>query len=118
MQERRKTERQRTFFGALIAFNERTSTMECVVRNLSSQGARLSFYETQTIPERFELAINRKKSSHYARIAWRGPTEAGLAFENEVVNAPVPLEWARRLRRSEAENAALRRRVEELSTGY
>ncbi|HEU5016406.1 MAG TPA: PilZ domain-containing protein [Pseudolabrys sp.] len=118
MHERRKLERQRTFLGAVILSNERASTMECVVRNLSSKGARLSFYETQTIPARFELAINRKKSTHYARIAWRGPTEAGLAFENEAVNAPVPLEWARRLRKSEAENAALRRRIEELSTGY
>jgi hypothetical protein len=81
MQERRKIERQRTFLGALIVFNERTSSMECVVRNLSSEGARLSFDETQTIPERFELTIRRKKSTRCARIAWRGPTEAGRRIE-------------------------------------
>lgn len=118
MQERRNAVRQRTFLGGVVVFNERASTTECIVRNLSPGGARVSFCETQTIPDRFELSIERKKCCRPARIAWRGPAEAGLIFDNGAAEVPIPLEWARRLRKSEAENAALRRRVEELSVGY
>jgi hypothetical protein len=47
---------------------------------------------------------------------WRAPNEAGVAFLSEYnQDVPVPLEWAKRLRDREAENAALRKRIKQLS---
>ena len=49
-------------------------------------------------------------------MVWRAPNEAGIAFLNEYnQDVPVPLEWAKRLRDREAENAALRKRIKQLS---
>ena len=116
MQDRRKAVRERTFFGGDIAFNRRSSTMTCVVRNFSAQGAMLGFDNTATVPDKFDLVIRQKLRSFRARIMWRRANEAGVAFEAEQVSSePMPIEWARRLHAWKAEKAALRRRVEELS---
>jgi hypothetical protein len=47
---------------------------------------------------------------------WRAPDEAGVSFLSEYnQDVPVPLEWAKRLRDCEAEKAALRKRIAQLS---
>jgi hypothetical protein len=47
---------------------------------------------------------------------WRAPNEAGVAFLGEYnQGVPVPFEWAKRLRDCEAEKAALRKRIAQLS---
>ena len=119
MQERRQEVRDRTFFGGEIAFNQRASSMGCVVRNLTSQGAMLALGNSARIPDKFDLTIDRKARSFRARTIWRHMDEAGVAFVEEKAAAePMPLEAVRRMRREKSEKEALRRRVEELTTGY
>jgi hypothetical protein len=115
--ERRKTPRLRTLFGGVIAFNKRSSTMDCLVRNFSGDGAKVTFTNTITVPDEFDLTIQRKETSYRARMVWRDRDEAGVVFlDPSAAKAPIPLDWARRLRDCEAQNAALKRRVAELST--
>ena len=117
MQERRQAVRDRTFFGGVIAFNRRASSMGCVVRNFSPQGALVTFDNTATVPDKFDLTIERKQRSFRAHVIWSRVNAAGVAFLDEHAGAePIPLEWAKRLRDCEAEKAALRQRVEQLST--
>ena len=116
MVEKRKAVRSRTLLGGVIAFNDRASTMDCQVRNLSPGGAKVTFNNTATVPDQFDLKIARKEHSFRARMIWRAPNEAGVAFLNEYNHdVPVPLEWAKRLRDCEAEKAALRKRIARLS---
>jgi hypothetical protein len=116
MVEKRKAVRARTFLGGVIAFNNRASTMDCQVRNLSSGGAKVAFTNTAVVPEQFDLAIARKERSFRARMIWRTPDEAGIVFMSEYnQNVTVPLELARRLRDCEAEKAGLRRRIAQLT---
>jgi len=116
MVEKRKAPRSRTLLGGVIAFNNRGSTMDCQVRNLSAGGARVTFTNTAIVPDQFDLQVARKERSFRARMVWRAPNEAGVAFLSEYSqDVPVPLEWARRLRECEAEKAALRRRIAQLS---
>jgi PilZ domain-containing protein len=116
MGERRKTVRSRALLGGVIAFNQRMSAMDCQVRNISAAGAKVTFTNTAVVPDRFDLTIAHKERSFRARMAWRSIDEAGIEFLAEYENAvAVPLEWARRLHSSEAEKAALRRRVKRLS---
>ncbi len=118
MDERRKSVRDRTFLGGVIAFNNRSSTMDCMVRNLTAEGAKVTFTNTAVIPDRFDLVIDRKQRSFNARMVWRGADEAGVVFVDEYANeAPIPLEWVKRLRNCEAEKAALQQRVEDLTIG-
>jgi hypothetical protein len=81
-------------------------------------GRRQGLFEnTATVPDEFDLTIARKERSFRARMIWRRGDEAGLRFlELAQPAAPIPLDWARRLRDCEADKAALRRRVAELST--
>ncbi len=117
MLDRRKADRARTFFGGVIAFNQRASTMGCVVRNLSPQGAMVTFDSTASVPDKFDLTIERKQRSFWSRVVWRRIDAAGVAFLTEYAGAePIPLEWAKRLRDCEAEKATLKRRVEQLSS--
>ena len=116
MVEKRKATRARTLLGGVIAFNNRASTMDCQVRNLSIGGAKVTFSNTATVPDQFDLKIAPKERSFRARMIWRAPNEAGVAFLSEYnQDVPVPLEWAKRLRDCEAEKAILRKRVAQLS---
>ena len=116
MGERRKAARSRTLLGGVIAFNRRMSSMDCQVRNISPVGAKVTFTNTAAVPDNFDLTLAHKERSFRARMAWRSIDEAGVEFLGENDNAvTVPLEWARRLRSSEVEKAALPRRVKQLS---
>ena len=118
MQERRKAVRSKTYFGGVVAFNRRRSTLDCLVRNFSPNGAKLTFSNMAVqLPDKFDLLIERKERSFRARVAWQGADEIGVAFLPDAAGAePIPLEWARRLRDCETEKAALRRRIDQLST--
>lgn len=117
MQERRKNIRSRTFLGGVIAFNRQCSSMNCVVRNLSPEGAKIVFDNTLTVPDQFDLAISRQERTMRARMIWRRANEAGLVFLGSTDSeAPIPLEWARRLRQCQAEKTSLEQRLAELST--
>ena len=83
MVEKRKASRSRTLLGGVIAFNNRASTMDCQVRNLSAGGAKVTFSNTAAVPDQFDLKIARKERSFRARMIWRAPNEAGIAFLSE-----------------------------------
>ncbi|HEV7874102.1 MAG TPA: PilZ domain-containing protein [Enterovirga sp.] len=120
MEERRKTVRQRSYLGGRIAFNNRSSTMDCTVRNMSAGGARVAFSDTVVLPQDVDLAIRQKGLNARARVVWRSATEMGVSFlavSREAAGEVIPLDLARRMRDLEAEKAALKQRVAALSTG-
>jgi hypothetical protein len=78
--EKRKIPRQRTLKGALIAFNNRSSTIDCVVRNLTPSGAMLEVASTVGIPDRFELKPEHD-DFRWCRVRWRRNDTLGVAFE-------------------------------------
>jgi hypothetical protein len=80
MAEKRKIPRQRTLKGAVIAFNNRFSTMDCVVRNLTPIGAMLKVGSTVGIPDRFELKLEHEEF-RWCRIKWRRENTVGIVFE-------------------------------------
>ena len=43
MLERRQYPRNRVYYGGMVAFNARNSTLDCVVRNFSLRGAKIEF---------------------------------------------------------------------------
>jgi hypothetical protein len=115
MLDRRQRFRGRVCYGGLITFNARQSTLTCVVRNFSPLGARIEFDQPALLPDEIDFAILRKSLTCQARIVWRNDREAGLAFRNpKQTSAPIPLDWAIRLRASERDRKELRRRIEQL----
>lgn len=117
MIEKRKNMRNRTYLGGCIQFNHDLSTMDCLIRNLSNEGAKLIYTNSVTVPGEFDLQITAKGYSRRARVVWRRKDEAGVEFIDNTANIiPINTDLARRLRASEARNATLKNRIEELQS--
>ena len=82
MLERRQFPRDRVYYGGMVAFNARSSTLACVVRNFSPRGARIEFENSATMPEQVDFEIARRGLSCLARLVWCDRNAAGLAFSN------------------------------------
>src|ERR1700682_6088443 len=80
MLDRRQSARDRVIFGGVAEINERGSTMDCVVRNISEGGACVEFGETAKLPEEMRLSIARKGRSFFAKLIWRQADNGRLAF--------------------------------------
>jgi hypothetical protein len=78
--ERRSQPRRRVLKGAIIRFNRGYGAFECVVRNLSENGAKLTFGETSAVPAAFELKIAGDEQIHEAHVRWRSPDSVGVSF--------------------------------------
>lgn len=78
--ERRASPRQRRLNGAKIVFNNNSSVIDCIVRDLSSQGARLIVASPVGIPDRFDLRIDRNGACYPSKIAWRTNDQIGCQF--------------------------------------
>jgi PilZ domain len=80
MGERRGSPRQRRLNGAKIIFNDKASLIDCVVRDLSREGAQLLVASPIGIPDLFDLRINRNGAERPAKVAWRSNDRIGVKF--------------------------------------
>ena len=78
--DRRRLPRKRTLKGARIIFNARNSMFDCVVRNLSPQGALLLMPYVVGIPSDFDLSIKGEMSGHPAHVVWRSTGSLGVSW--------------------------------------
>jgi hypothetical protein len=75
--ERRQLPRGRVYYGGMVAFNARGSTLACVVRNFSRFGAKVEFENPALVPDEVDFDIERKRLSCPARLVWRDRHAAG-----------------------------------------
>ena len=119
--------RARTVFRASIIFNNRNSSIDCLVRNFSESGAKIIVDQLITFPQQFELHISQKGRTYTAQVIWRIGKEVGVGFVNEMVNQtaipigagtghglPVGTGIADKMRVLERENAKLKKLVADL----
>jgi hypothetical protein len=109
--------RQRTFLKGTLYYDNRRASIECVVRDMSDSGARLTFEHPVTVPDNVELFIPHKQQALRARVQRRGPSEIGLAFEIDRAIEPrrtSDVELQQRVETLEAEIAVLKRLVAKL----
>ena len=119
MVERRKQPRSRVYYGGIVAFNARNSTLACVVRDFSQFGAKIEFENSALVPDEVDFEIERKGICCTARMVWRERFAAGLAFSKLSETAGViPLDWARKLRASERANRQLQARLDQLRSEH
>jgi hypothetical protein len=120
MAERRSSARQKSFLQGRIYFNNRRSSVDCLIRDYSETGARLKFSESIAVPEAMELHIPNKEEIHRARVEWRSGNEMGVSFGEEVRSPSIAPDAAQsgdlaaRVHTLEGEVAALKRLVNEL----
>lgn len=79
MDERRKFPRNRVLKGATISFNS-SSTISCMVRNISEGGACLDFGCAAGIPQNFTLTFDSDQVSRQSRVVWKKADRLGVSF--------------------------------------
>jgi hypothetical protein len=80
MQNKRKERREATIWPGRIAYDRGAQLQECVVRDISKDGARLTFAHPRTVPSEFELLILTTGEIFQAVAKWRRGREVGVYF--------------------------------------
>lgn len=116
--ERRTATRQKSFLRGCIYFNNRRSAFDCLIRDISSTGARIVFSETVSIPDIVDLYIPQKEQTQRAHVQWRHGNEVGVAFDNAAAASgsasPADGDLAKRVERLEAEIATIKKALKRL----
>lgn len=78
MSERRQRPRSRTFKGGTIMFG--VATVDCIIRNLSENGASLEIGSAVGVPDDFILIIKPESLKRKCKVAWRSADRVGVQF--------------------------------------
>jgi len=120
MIERRALVRHKTFFKGRIYFNNRLSSMDCIVRDATANGGRLEISDSVTLPNAFEIYLPNKDEYFHAKVEWRKGGSLGVSWTTEQFpkqkHEPGSSEHAivDRLAKLEHQVAVLQRRLDAL----
>jgi hypothetical protein len=115
MLDRRQSARDEMIYGGVAEIDERGTTADCVVRNISEQGASLEFSRAVKLPTgRTSLTIARKGRSFLAKIIWWRDNFIGVAFSGATRSELPASDLEERLRKSEQKKRKLQRQIKEL----
>jgi hypothetical protein len=118
MLDRRQNARDKVIYGGVAKIGERGDTRDCVVRNISENGASLEFSNVIKLPKKqMSLTVAKKGRSFLARIIWLRDNFVGVAFNSETSSELPVSDIEERLRRSEKKKRQLQRRINELLGG-
>ncbi len=79
LDEKRGTQLQRILKAGTISFDG--SGIDCLVRNMSGDGANLEVESQIGIPNSFDLVIDSEHSNHPCHVVWRKARRIGVAFD-------------------------------------
>jgi hypothetical protein len=85
--------------------------MDCLVRNLSRNGAMLEFSEPVIPHHGIDLCILSRAESLRARIVWCNGVRVGVSTEQPESGSVITIETAQLIRRLKADRDALAKRV-------
>ena len=114
LKEQRRSDRRRTYLAGRIVFNGRSATMDCLVRNLSRNGAMLEFSDPVIPCHEVDLCILSRAESLRARVVWCNGLRAGVSIEQPDSGSVITIETARLIRKLKADREALAKRVTQL----
>jgi len=100
-------------FGGVAETGTHGTTLDCVVRNFTDQGACIEVDRGGRLPEQVNLSVARKGRSSLAEVIWRQANMVGLAFRTMFTETPES-DLDARLRRSEKKKRELQRRIKQL----
>jgi hypothetical protein len=116
MQERRGAPRKRSFLKGIVYFNNRLSSIDCVIRDFSNSGARLEFAAAVSLPDTVELFIPTRDQTLASQVRWRKADEVGVSFADPPATPGSAGDLAQRLSTLERDFEKLQRIVQELRT--
>jgi hypothetical protein len=80
MEEKRRLPRHAVHKGARILFNQDKPPLDCIVFDLTSNGADLQLALNLHAPKWFELSFDNFRSRRHCRLAWQHNDKLGVCF--------------------------------------
>lgn len=119
MEDRRLKPRNRTFLQGRVFYNNRRQSADCIIRELTEEGARLTFTDPVGLPHVFELHIPNRDQMLRVETIWNHGIEVGVRFDKQPGHAdPVQAQdpaaehtLTERIEKLEKEVASLKRRI-------
>lgn len=117
--EHRNHARMPSFLGARLHLRYLNTSLDCFIRKISPDGARIVLPSHTLLPDVFDIEIMIRQATRRACIFWRDHCHFGLEFQDlpKDESDTVSLDLARRLKRLKDENTRLHRRLDDLSGG-
>ena len=118
MIERRALVRHKTFIKGRIYFNNRLSTLDCIVRDVTANGGRIEVAGSVTLPDSFEIYLPNKDECFFAHVIWRKGNHLGVSWSHDhaskqkLASVDVEHTLADRVAKLERDVAALQKRLE------
>jgi hypothetical protein len=94
MLERRSMPRRRVYLGGVLEMGDR-STLDCLIRDMTTSGARIHCDNTAILPQGVILEITQREQRVEARVVWRASDRCGVSF-NAPETGAVILPFTRR----------------------
>lgn len=79
VQNNRRSVRIRSFKSGRIVYNDRMSTFDCVIKNISEDGAKLVLSIPASLPDKFSVLFNDGQQKQCA-VRWRVMNEIGVQY--------------------------------------
>lgn len=92
--KKRVAPRQRVLFGGKIIYGDGAFSVDCVIRDLSASGAKITLGQRVSIPADVWFIDLHGGVAYGAQVAWRRTPYAGLRFLKRVELASAPKELA------------------------
>ena len=83
MEQKRSATRKRVLKGAKAVYGGYTFVVDCTLRDISEDGARLRVPASVTLPETFLLYMPDAQTIRSAQVLWRKAGELGIRYESE-----------------------------------
>jgi hypothetical protein len=91
--ERRRVARQKSLLRGTVTFDNRRRAVECLIRDISPFGARLTFDGAVTLPDVLDLTIPQQDRTLRVHVIWRhgqgNVHELGVAFPQAATVSPA-----------------------------
>ena len=91
MDEKRKTPRRRVLKVGKIIFADGMRLIDCTIRDMSDNGARLLIANTVGLPDAFHLFEKSSGMVYPASVVWRQPAAVGVKFDGPPTNIHDPV---------------------------
>ncbi len=81
MDDKRKTARRRVLKEGKIVFADAMRVIDCTIRDMSPEGARLVIANSVGVPDTFMLYEKSSGTLHPASVVWRQTNALGVKFD-------------------------------------
>ena len=87
MDEHRRSIRQRCFLRGRVYFNNGRCSLDCLIRDISYEGAQIVFSDPVNISDVIRLAIPKQNRMMDTSVRWRHGNRIGVVFTQLVPGA-------------------------------